>query len=88
MTLPLTAGPRSICVAITLGANRPLAVGPLLLAMVGQLGGALLIAATICLAHRYADRIPRARGPTGTSVLLRLSAFILLCIGIQDAWNG
>jgi multiple antibiotic resistance protein len=30
----------------------------------------------------------RALGATGTSVLVRLSAFILLCIGVQIFWNG
>jgi multiple antibiotic resistance protein len=27
-------------------------------------------------------------GDTGMAVLLRLSAFILLCIGVQILWNG
>jgi multiple antibiotic resistance protein len=27
-------------------------------------------------------------GETGMTVLLRLSAFILLCIGVQIVWNG
>jgi multiple antibiotic resistance protein len=27
-------------------------------------------------------------GPTGTSVVVRLTAFILLCIGVQICWNG
>jgi multiple antibiotic resistance protein len=27
-------------------------------------------------------------GPGGTSVVVRLSAFILVCIGIQIIWTG
>ncbi|HEY6336142.1 MAG TPA: MarC family protein, partial [Alphaproteobacteria bacterium] len=27
-------------------------------------------------------------GKTGTNVFVRLSAFILLCIGVQIMWNG
>ena len=27
-------------------------------------------------------------GPSGINVLLRLSAFILMCLGIQILWNG
>jgi multiple antibiotic resistance protein len=27
-------------------------------------------------------------GPTAMSVILRLSSFLLLCIGIQILWNG
>ena len=53
-----------------------------------SLAGVTLIAATIFVCYRYADRILRASGATGTSVLIRLSAFILLCIGVQIAWSG
>jgi len=27
-------------------------------------------------------------GPTGTTIVVRLSAFLLFCIGIQVMWNG
>ena len=53
-----------------------------------ELIGVTLIAATILVCYRYADRMLRALGATGTSVLVRLSAFILLCIGVQIFWNG
>ncbi len=38
--------------------------------------------------YRYADRMLRVLGETGTSVLVRLSAFIVLCIGVQIVWTG
>ena len=38
--------------------------------------------------YRYADRMLRVLGDTGTSVLVRLSAFIVLCIGVQIVWTG
>ena len=50
--------------------------------------GALLIAATVFVCYRYAGRMLRILGETGTSVLIRLSAFILLCIGVQIFWTG
>ncbi len=50
--------------------------------------GALLIAATVFVCYRYADRMSRVLGETGTSVLVRLSAFIVLCIGVQIVWTG
>jgi multiple antibiotic resistance protein len=46
------------------------------------------VAATVYVAYRYADRLSRMIGETGMSVLLRLTAFILLCIGVQIVWNG
>jgi len=35
-----------------------------------------------------AENIARLLGATGLEVLVRLSAFILMCIGIEIIWNG
>jgi multiple antibiotic resistance protein len=88
LTMPLIVGPGSISVAITLGANQSQAFRPLVVNSLGHAVGALLVAVTIFVTLRYADPILRRFGPTGTAVLLRLSAFILLCIGVQIIWNG
>ena len=50
--------------------------------------GILIVALGVYLCYRYADQILQKLGPTGTSVVVRLSAFILLCIGVQICWNG
>lgn len=91
LTMPLTVGPGSMAVAIALGSQRPVPiayVGHLALVGGSAVAGLLAIAATIYLAYRFAERIISVLGERGTSVLLRLSAFILLCIGIQIIWNG
>jgi multiple antibiotic resistance protein len=88
LTLPLTVGPGTISVAITLGANHSGGMRSLLVNGASELIGVTLIAATILLCYRYADRMLRRLGAAGTSVLVRLSAFILLCIGVQIFWNG
>jgi multiple antibiotic resistance protein len=88
LTMPLTVGPGSISVAITIGANYPDSVRSLLINAPATLVGVTLVSATIFVAYRYADRVSRVIGETGMSVLLRLSAFILLCIGVQIVWNG
>jgi multiple antibiotic resistance protein len=88
LTLPLTVGPGSISVAITIGANFPQSVRSLLINGPAMLIGVVLVSATVFVAYRYADRIGRVIGETGMAVLLRLSAFILLCIGVQILWNG
>ena len=88
MTMPLTVGPGSISVAVTLGANPPGGFRPLLFTVLAHSTGILIVAASIYLCYRYADVIMRKFGPTGTSVIVRLSAFIMLCIGVQIAWNG
>jgi len=88
MTMPLTVGPGSISVALTLGANPPSGTRPLFLTALAHATGILIVALSVYLCYRYAERILRSLGPTGSSVLVRLTAFILLCIGVQIAWNG
>ncbi len=88
MTMPLTVGPGSISVALTLGANPPMGLRPLLATALAHAVGILLVAVGVYLCYAYADRIMRKLGPTGTSVVMRLTAFILLCIGVQILWNG
>lgn len=88
MTMPLTVGPGSISVALTLGANPPPGLRPLLLTTLAHAVGILLVALSVFFCYRYADRIVSRLGTTGTSVVVRLSAFILLCIGVQICWNG
>jgi len=88
---PLTVGPGSISVAITLGSQRPkipVDFAHLALLAGGAIAGVLAVAVTIYVCYRFAERIVAALGVSGTNVLMRLSAFVLLCIGIQIVWNG
>lgn len=91
LTMPLTVGPGAISVAITLGAERP-PFGPKLLDFALFIAAALValaaITATVYLCYRFAERSVMILGERGTNVLLRLSAFILLCIGIQIVFSG
>src|SRR6476469_9562045 len=48
----------------------------------------VLIAITIFLCLAYGDRIERLLGPAGTDIAVRLSAFILFCLGVQILWSG
>ena len=50
--------------------------------------GATLIALSILLTYRYAARVGKRIGRTGMIVVVRLSAFIMLCIGVGICWNG
>ena len=88
LTLPLTVGPGSISVAITLGANAPHHLGGNLLAILAAGIGSVLIAITIYLCYAFADRLGAIVGPSGMNVVLKLSAFLLVCIGVQIMWNG
>jgi multiple antibiotic resistance protein len=91
LTMPLTVGPGSMSVAITIGSRKPPGV-PRLSQLAEYATGAVLgmvaIALSIYLAYRFAEHIARLLGETGLEVLVRLSAFILMCIGIEIVWNG
>ncbi|MDE3195205.1 MAG: MarC family protein [Acidobacteriota bacterium] len=88
LTLPLTVGPGSISVAIAVGANRASGMQWRWSLLVGSLIGALLISGSIYLSYRFAERIERTVGDSAMNVIIRLSSFILLCIGVQILWDG
>jgi multiple antibiotic resistance protein len=88
LTLPLTVGPGTISVAITVGANRPEGSEWRWTLIAGMLLGSLLIAASIYVSYRFAERIGRTLGDSAMNVIIRLSSFILVCIGVQILWNG
>jgi multiple antibiotic resistance protein len=88
LTLPLTVGPGSISIAITLGANEPRHLGANVLALISAAIAAALIAVTIYICYGYSGRLAAAVGPNGMNVILRLSSFLLVCIGVQILWNG
>jgi len=88
LTLPLTVGPGSISIAITLGANEPHHFGANLLAILAAAIGCAFLAATIYLSYAFADRLAVVMGPTGMNVIVKLSSFLLVCIGVQIVWNG
>jgi multiple antibiotic resistance protein len=88
LTLPLTVGPGSIAIAITLGANEPHRLSANLLAILSAAIACAVLAVTIYLCYGFADRLGKIIGPRGMNVILKLSAFLLVCIGVQILWNG
>jgi multiple antibiotic resistance protein len=87
LTLPLTVGPGSISVAVTLGANASHS-GINILAILASIVGSAVIALSIFLCYGFADRLARMLGVTGMTVIVRLTSFLLVCIGVQIVWNG
>ena len=88
LTLPLTVGPGSISVAITLGANEPHHLRANLQAILAAAIGSAFVAASIYVCYAFADRLAVIMGPAGMNVVVRLSSFLLVCIGVQIMWNG
>ena len=88
LTLPLTVGPGSISIAIAVGANRTPGSEAHWTLPVAALVGCSVLAIAVYLTYRFAEPIERIVGETAMSVIFRLSAFILVCIGVQIVWNG
>jgi len=89
LTMPLTTGPGTISVAISIGAGRPPGFHAALFSFfLETLAAALLLALLVYFLYRHSARIADFIGATGTTIIVRLSAFLLFCIGIQVLWNG
>ncbi|MBV9276597.1 MAG: MarC family protein [Candidatus Eremiobacteraeota bacterium] len=90
LTLPFTIGPGSIAVLVALGGDLPYvsAAPSELLETVGEVVAIAAVCLTVYICYSRAELIFKRLGPTGVNVLLRLSAFILLCIGVQIAIEG
>jgi multiple antibiotic resistance protein len=88
LTLPITVGPGSISVAITLGADTARTIYAELPLLIAALVAPLIVALSVYISYRSADKLEKVLGSTGLGIFLRLSAFIVICIGVQILWNG
>jgi multiple antibiotic resistance protein len=88
-TFPLTVGPGTIVVVLTLSAQatRP-GWQATLLAHAGILLAAALLAALVYVCYRYAPKLGRMLPRSAFNGVQQLISFILLCIGAQIAWGG
>jgi multiple antibiotic resistance protein len=83
ITFPLTVGPGTISAAITIGASLEEPGVVMWQRALASLVGLAAVAFIVYLSFRFAARLIQFLGATGTTVMLRLSAFILMCIGVQ-----
>jgi multiple antibiotic resistance protein len=88
LTFPLTVGPGSISIAITLGAGISSLPTTGIVDLVTDLIGVAVVAVSIYLSYRFASRLIAFLGEIGAEVFLRLSSFILLCVGVGILWGG
>ena len=86
LTFPVTIGPGSLAVAVTLGAGA--GDVPRMTILPGAIAGIVVVSLTIYLCYRFAARAARLLGDAGTLVLFRLSAFILLAVGVKILADG
>jgi multiple antibiotic resistance protein len=89
LTFPLICGPGAISAALTVGATLHAAnASSAALQLTGSIPAIMVAALVVYLVLRFAAQFLHKLGPNGTAVLMRLSAFILLCLGVQIVWDG
>jgi len=88
-TFPITAGPGTLVVMLTLSARASQnMIADKFQAHAGIALAAVVLSASVYLCYGYAPKLTAAVSPATVHGILRVIAFILMCIGVQIAWNG
>jgi multiple antibiotic resistance protein len=88
-TFPVTSGPGTLVALLTVTAhisNKDLTHN--ILAHLAVFLAIVVLSVLCYFCYAYAPRITKVIPPSTAHGILRVIAFILLCIGIQIAWNG
>jgi multiple antibiotic resistance protein len=88
LTMPYTTGPGTIAVAIALASVRPANGAGVLDFFLGVSAAAAANSMIVWLGYYFADRVTRWLSAAVRSIVARLSAFLLLCIGVQILLTG
>ena len=89
LTFPITAGPGCIVIMLTLSAHASThRLIPDLFAHLGVFIAIIVLCVLVYFAYAYAPLITRKISPQTANGIVRIIAFLLLCIGVQIAWNG
>ena len=88
-TFPITSGPGTLVTMLTLSAHvSSHTLSANLLGHGGLFLAVVILSLLVYFFYAYAPRITRKISPSTAHGILRVIAFILLCIGVQIAWNG
>ena len=90
-TFPITSGPGTLVALITVTAHNSrhkLSLSANVLSHLGVFLAVVVLSVMVYFCYRYAPKLTRAIPPSTAHGILRVIAFILLCIGVQISWNG
>lgn len=89
LTFPMICGPGALSAALTVGATlHDESTSAAVTKLAGSLPAIAVAALIVYLCLRFAAQFLYKLGANGTAVLMRLSSFILLCLGVQIVWDG
>jgi multiple antibiotic resistance protein len=88
-TFPVTSGPGTLVALLTLSAHMSgRSVTDDVLSHVGVFLAVIVLSVAVYFCYGYAPKITAKISESTAHGILRVVAFILLCIGVQIAWNG
>jgi len=89
LTFPVTVDPGCIVVMLTLSAHASVKdLGNNITAHTAIFAAVILLSLIVFLSYAYAPKITERVSPQTAHGILRIVAFVLLCIGVQILWNG
>lgn len=88
LTMPLTAGPGSMAITLTLVPEGSIFEIHTIARLLAVVAGIALAGAAIAIFYCFAGSFIRRLGKTGEATISQISAFVLLAIGVQMVWNG
>ena len=88
LTMPVTAGPGSMAVTLSLVPRGSVLETSTLLAFLATACGIVLAGATVFVFYRFSGPVIRRMGETGAATISQISAFVLLAIAVQIVWGG
>jgi multiple antibiotic resistance protein len=88
-TFPVTSGPGTLVTILTLSAHfSRTKISANVLSHCGVFAAVVVISVLVYFCYGYAPKITTKISANTAHGILRVVAFILLCIGVQIAWNG
>ncbi len=88
-TFPVTAGPGTMVVMLTLSAHASIkGVFLNVMAHVGILLAVVVLSVSVFFSYAYAPKVTTRISPQTAHGIRRVIAFVLLSIGVQITWNG
>jgi len=89
LTFPITVGPGSVAVMLTLSAQaKSLEFPDRIGAFLGLFGCVAFLSFMVFVSYAYAPFAAEKVSPAIANGVLRIIAFLVICIGVQIAWHG
>lgn len=89
LTFPVTVDPGCIVVMLTLSAHASVKnLNDNITSHIAILASVVVLSLIVFVSYAYAPKITERISPQTAHGILRIIAFVLLCIGVQISWNG